>query len=233
MPDKPPMTLMEAAKAIDAVPRRAIKGDQDWENQLILTDLLDQLHTTLVADGDETRLRAENTFNADSCIANQKLVAALQEQLAAKERSFAEESKIVDRVWKALGISSYEQAKPYAIHEHVSHLKAKVAELQATLDQERVRSIQLSFERAELQAENERLRQARESQRVVNGAAGTVLNANFQRIAALEKALRDAWTDATANESCLVCEHVLPEHSKDCWVPKAEALLKGAEWQKK
>lgn len=48
-------------------------------------------------------------------------------KLAAVTAERDEEKAIVDRVWKALGISTYEQAKPFAIDEHVTRLRDRAA----------------------------------------------------------------------------------------------------------
>jgi hypothetical protein len=53
-------------------------------------------------------------------------------RVAAENNNFAleEERAVVDRVWKALGITSYEQAKPYAIDKHVERLVTALAAAQ-------------------------------------------------------------------------------------------------------
>lgn len=58
-------------------------------------------------------------------------VEELKEDAVAK---YAEEKMTVARVWDALGISTYEQAKPLAIWEHVSRLKAALREARVALD---------------------------------------------------------------------------------------------------
>lgn len=49
-----------------------------------------------------------------------KHLTALSEQW---EKRHKEEWDTVDRVWKAMGITTYEQAKPLAVFEHVAKLK--------------------------------------------------------------------------------------------------------------
>jgi hypothetical protein len=41
------------------------------------------------------------------------------------EKALYEEKQIVNRVWAALGISTFDQAKPLAIDEHVAALKSQ------------------------------------------------------------------------------------------------------------
>lgn len=48
------------------------------------------------------------------------------EEAKRLEAELEEEKAIVDRVWKALGISDYDHAKPFAIDEHVANLKAEL-----------------------------------------------------------------------------------------------------------
>lgn len=55
------------------------------------------------------------------------------DQLSDLQQQLEEEKAIVDRVWRALGIETYEQAKPPAIDEHVAALKARVAKLEKIL----------------------------------------------------------------------------------------------------
>lgn len=50
-------------------------------------------------------------------------------------RRYEEDHAIVERVWKALGIETYEQAKPFTIDEHVAKLRTELAE--ARRDKER------------------------------------------------------------------------------------------------
>lgn len=54
-------------------------------------------------------------------------IATVADRIERLEREKREESAIVDSVWKALGIESYEQAKPYAIDEHVANLQSALA----------------------------------------------------------------------------------------------------------
>lgn len=84
--------------------------------------------------------RPETTVYADYGPSDEKLdrdiLAALSALAGENGRLRAErddarwycvdESRIVDRIWKALGITGYEQAKPYAIHEHVERLRARL-----------------------------------------------------------------------------------------------------------
>lgn len=42
-------------------------------------------------------------------------------------RRYEEEKAIIDRVWKALEITTYEQAKPFLIDEHVMNLRQQLA----------------------------------------------------------------------------------------------------------
>lgn len=58
----------------------------------------------------------------------QRQLAAAREANAITERELLLEKHIVERVWKALGISTYEQAKPLTIDEHVAELKKQLAE---------------------------------------------------------------------------------------------------------
>ena len=56
-------------------------------------------------------------------------ITKLHSQLEVAEQRAAEEAKIVDRVWAALGIANYEQARGKSITEHVAALRAEVARL--------------------------------------------------------------------------------------------------------
>lgn len=56
------------------------------------------------------------------------LLNALRAQVGSLEAQLKEETAIVDRVWKALGISTYEQAGGKSIEEHVSALQARLAQ---------------------------------------------------------------------------------------------------------
>lgn len=62
------------------------------------------------------------------------LVQDALEAYDAKCAEFDEEKKIVDRVWKALGISTYDQAKPLSIDDHVAKLKQQLTDLTACLE---------------------------------------------------------------------------------------------------
>jgi hypothetical protein len=48
--------------------------------------------------------------------------------VAELEQAVKDERAIVDSVWHALGITDYEQAKPYTIAEHVARLRARQGE---------------------------------------------------------------------------------------------------------
>lgn len=62
---------------------------------------------------------------------HQSNVESLQSERDSLRARVAEETAIVDRVWKALGISNYEQAKPFAIDEHVANLRSALAQAEA------------------------------------------------------------------------------------------------------
>lgn len=58
----------------------------------------------------------------------------LEAEVVVLKSQLAEEKKIVDRVWKALGISTYDQAKPLSIDEHVTKLRAQLTGLTTCLE---------------------------------------------------------------------------------------------------
>ncbi len=58
----------------------------------------------------------------------------MSEEYKQLEEDLAEERAIVDRVWKALGITTYEQCKPFAIDEHVTRLRSQVEALTGQLE---------------------------------------------------------------------------------------------------
>lgn len=58
-----------------------------------------------------------------ACSDKQELSARLAEAEAKRKSTQAEWDALMDRIWKALGIETYEQAKPYDIAEHVARLK--------------------------------------------------------------------------------------------------------------
>ena len=55
------------------------------------------------------------------------------DELVRLREMYREERRIVERVWIALGITTYEQAKPYTIDEHVVRLRAELAETKRQL----------------------------------------------------------------------------------------------------
>lgn len=63
-----------------------------------------------------------------------KLHSDIAFECDALKLKLSEESAIVDRVWKALGITTYEQAKPFAIDEHVTKLKLKLEVAKVALE---------------------------------------------------------------------------------------------------
>ena len=83
-------------------------------------------HESERADAAEARLEQEEVYR--------KMAEEERDQLAARVR---EESAIVDRVWKALEISTYEDAKGKAIDEIVADLKTRLAALREAADKAR------------------------------------------------------------------------------------------------
>lgn len=57
----------------------------------------------------------------------------LKGEVEAWRDKYKEEYRIVDRVWKALGITSYYHAQPNAIWEHVSKLNSTLATYKAAV----------------------------------------------------------------------------------------------------
>ena len=68
----------------------------------------------------------------DQLLANHDAIARA---LTAAEARVREETAIVDRVWRALGISTYEEAKGKAIDELVADLQEQLREAEARLQQ--------------------------------------------------------------------------------------------------
>ncbi len=63
---------------------------------------------------------------------------ALAASEAARERAERErnyEVLIVNRIWKTLGIETYEEAKPFAIHEHVAQWIARAQSAESRAQQ--------------------------------------------------------------------------------------------------
>lgn len=75
-----------------------------------------------------------STHEHDTPAGTAKELAALQAELATVKGRFKEEEAIVDRVWKSLGISTYEQAGGKAIDELVSDLRTQLTAANAQLD---------------------------------------------------------------------------------------------------
>jgi len=98
---------------------------------------------------DETRhqvceVQKENRRLTDKCeylrledIKAEHRIDAAETALAKAEASFAEEKAIVDRVWRALGITTYAQANGLAIDEHVTRIIAERDAAQAQLREAR------------------------------------------------------------------------------------------------
>jgi hypothetical protein len=76
---------------------------------------------------------------------HKKWVALCGEAAAAIdgiEQALTEEIQIVDRVWNALGISDYKQAKPFAIGEHIVNLRDALTKAEQRIEKlEKVREL--------------------------------------------------------------------------------------------
>ncbi len=107
----------------------------DMERQKHLSIAAFQHIEQQLAQVERERLEVEQDYQAAQHLADATSTEwkALKQQLAASEQRVKEEAAIVDRVWRALGITTYEQANGKSVDELVANLKARVQALEEAL----------------------------------------------------------------------------------------------------
>lgn len=94
------------------------------------SEIKGKMHVLVYTYNSHQRLLPEVDKQTQTLHAREHELEALRGELAA-------ERAIVDRVWRALGIETYDQAKPLAIDEHVRNLRGEVERLTTERDEAR------------------------------------------------------------------------------------------------
>jgi hypothetical protein len=153
-------TIMELEKLAQDVADVLKRHGADWDSWVVearveraiverdarIADLEARL-AELGADGPDHLTPTERRL-VEAALRKADGAAAREADLRAR---LADETAIVDRVWKALGIENYEQAKPLAIDEHVTALRTRLHNIEVAymrnrawgLEQERQLSVAL------------------------------------------------------------------------------------------
>lgn len=100
------------------------------ENERLVKER-DEFHRCLLAR--ETALKNEGERWV-RMMEERDVIKAENARLAGEVERLSEEKVIVDKVWKSLGISTYESAKPFTVWEHVENIKADLQRHKSLLD---------------------------------------------------------------------------------------------------